>query len=222
MSAAERVSLQESNVTVGKQQWSEDGRMLGAGVGAGSSYTELGLSAEPAAMSHGVTMGKKPIAAPVAPTAAAPAGAADTTTRSLPPQLAAAPQSPVAATRTGEVTSSSPQYKKGSAGPAADSSNASSNHSKLGTEKTDSNRAATSNVTGAKRKSAATTKPGQVQRVAPANQQQAWYGTAWQWAKRIALGEGKGILELGPPWTKWPGNHMPIFYGLNGADSYEP
>eukprot|EP00878_Enallax_costatus_P000530 GHUV01000625.1.p1 GENE.GHUV01000625.1~~GHUV01000625.1.p1 ORF type:complete len:924 (+),score=332.66 GHUV01000625.1:261-3032(+) len=202
MSAAERTSLQESNVTVGKQQWSPEGRMLGAGVGAGPSYTELGLSAEPAAMSHGVTMGNKPLVMAV-PTAA-PAGAADMAGGRSPPRQATDAQQSAAA-RSGQAASSVAQYDNVRTRPAAGTSDASnSERSKLGTEMTPANRAATSNVTGASRQSQATSEPGQVQRVAPAEQQQPWYGTAWQWAKRIALGEGKGILELGPPWTKWP------------------
>jgi hypothetical protein len=62
-----------------RQDWASDGRLLGAGTGANSNFSEIGLSADPRAMGHGF----KPMPMPQS-TAAVSASAAAASSTSAP------------------------------------------------------------------------------------------------------------------------------------------
>lgn len=182
--------------------------MLGAGVGAGAAYTELGLSAKPAAMSHGVTMGAKPTIANqrlVVPTVAAPAGAVESTSQVTDPRHADTSRAPAVSTAQGQQQQQPQEYS------TSDAAEADTSRSQA-PSKAEINSAAASNIAGKHANQPA--EAGRPQRVAPPDQQQSWSQTAWKWFKRIALGEGKDLLELGPPWTKWPGKVSVSAYDL--------
>jgi hypothetical protein len=55
--------------------------------------------------------------------------------------------------------------------------------------------------------SVAASTPGHMQLVVPPGEQKTWYGTGWARLKHAVLGSAAApdLLELGPPWTKWPG-----------------
>jgi hypothetical protein len=48
--------------------------------------------------------------------------------------------------------------------------------------------------------------PGKAKRVAPSGQEQkSWYAAAWHWFRSAVWGTPVDLMQLGPPWTKWPG-----------------
>jgi hypothetical protein len=48
--------------------------------------------------------------------------------------------------------------------------------------------------------------PGKAKKTAPAGQeQQSWYAAAWHTFRSAVWGTPVDLMQLGPPWTKWPG-----------------
>eukprot|EP00775_Hariotina_reticulata_P004857 gene4857-5102_t len=153
------------------------------------NFSELGLSADPAAMGHGLKL------APAATADVSPAGPygeaeqQETAARKVVPEL-------------GKVVPPSLQHL----GPLQPHQQQSSNLTSGALASPRSMQDGRSMNSRPGQPTSVASTPGHMQLVVPPGEERSWYGTAWARLKHAVLGSAAApdLLELGPPWTKWP------------------
>ncbi|KAF6259938.1 hypothetical protein COO60DRAFT_1700585 [Scenedesmus sp. NREL 46B-D3] len=222
MSANERAALDQANMTIGRQDWSSDGRMLGAGTGPNANFSEIGLSADPRAMGHGI----KPMPMPQSTTAAAATsisvkptvGSSGSSSSSDTRAVRDAGMRVYAAAPAGAQSSSPPATVAGLAKtlvvPASTAQPQRQQHIQqqqqqrnVGRQQHQQQQQQQQGTSSQQQASSGGAKeePGKAKRVAPSGQaQRSWYASAWHLFRSAVWGTPVGLMQLGPPWTKWP------------------